>query len=1055
MIAKPTSDAKLLSGPGLQNRTAVKTVLVAVALACASLNGGGNVARGEESVEKRGGVLFYAGFDESKDADFAAGNPKAQFLEGGGSLCADGLGFRGAALRTGDGEGYVEYSANGNIDAKEGTIEFWMYAQDWDRDDGHIHRLIDVLGEGEIYFYIRTPGVQELVVRAANSPSSRFTNTAYGCNPLKGRWSWFAVTWREGQPLGLYTGGLRASGEIGSHDCSARTGKTPAPEKLLRILIGDFGGIPARQAHTLIDEVYIYDRALTREEVTWVTENALTRERGMDIPTDFMQPKAKVEPDPAKNALVVEIDSGDRNGNFGGTARLEPTAGTSPAPIAPTQGRFGQAVIPYADLPQGEYKVISDITTKAGKPVASVATKFVVPGPPVWLDEKVGISDTPPPPWTPVEVDGDRVSVWGREYRLGPLGLPATVQTQGASMLAGPIGFRAVTDGSEVRWEAKKHDVVSTTDAEAVWEGTSRSALGELNWRTHTEYDGFLLHDLLLTPAGGAAVELMELRIPIRKEFAQLFSQGARKRGFFPKGEGEILGAEGYWWIGTDEFGLCGATEHNESLIQHADGSFSIVREPNGDITVIYRFVGKQSALAEPWKLRLILQATPTKPLPADWRTWRDAAPFSGPAAEYLKWRNAVKLWIAYPWYNEKTQIYHPYPVMRDASWYRDHVKNLHAGGPGMWRDNEALREEGAPGEATKSDVNKVLPYALFAFMAPGMPECDFYWKEWYNPLGFSSLGNKWDTRAAVRPVPSYIDFMAWKHRELIREYGHDGLYIDFAGLCQAALDVEHGLGYRRGGAVHRAEFPIVANREIWKRMYTMLREENPGSLIVGHTSENSCAPILSFCDVWISGEANWFGLLKDNYLDVLPLGELRAEWRAQHFGGVPWWLPAWQRAAVLEDKDVAVRREDGSVGTVSVEKTHHMLGIGLLLDIYVWPITGTNYGAVRPLYAVQDEFGMGDVEFFGYWNNANLIAGQTEDVKASAYRKAEGGALVVIFNTSREAKTAELTINWDQLKSDGPLDVFDAYTKEPVGLSGNSLALEVPPLNYRLLWVR
>ncbi|GIS60482.1 MAG: hypothetical protein CM1200mP2_27070 [Planctomycetaceae bacterium] len=47
---------------------------------------------------------------------------------------------------------------------------------------------------------------------------------------------------------------------------------------------------------------------------------------------------------------------------------------------------------------------------------------------------------------------------------------------------------------------------------------------------------------------------------------------------------------------------------------------------------------------------------------------------------------------------------------------------------------------------------------------------------------------------------------------------------------------------------------------------------------------------------------------------------------------------------------------EDGSVGTVSVEKTHHMLGIGLLLDIFVWPITGTNYGAVRPLYAVQDE---------------------------------------------------------------------------------------------------
>jgi hypothetical protein len=296
---------------------------------------------------------------------------------------------------------------------------------------------------------------------------------------------------------------------------------------------------------------------------------------------------------------------------------------------------------------------------------------------------------------------------------------------------------------------------------------------------------------------------------------------------------------------------------------------------------------------------------------------------------------------------------------------------------------------------------------------------------------------------------------MTWKHRELIREYGHDGLYIDFAGLCSAALDVENGLGYERGGVARPAGFPIVANREIWKRMYTMLREENPGSLIVGHTSENSCAPLLSFCDLWISGEGNWFGQLRDDYLEALPLDELRAEFGAQHFGGIPWWLPAWQRAAVLEDKDVTVRREDGSVGTVSVEKTHHMLGIGLLLDIFVWPITGTNYGAVRPLYAVQDEFGMGDVKFFGYWDNAELIGGQTEAVKASAYRKAKGGALVVVYNTTRAARTAKLTVAWGQLKSDGPLEVFDAYTKEPVAVSGSSLAIEVPPLNYRLLWVR
>jgi hypothetical protein len=106
-------------------------------------------------------------------------------------------------------------------------------------------------------------------------------------------------------------------------------------------------------------------------------------------------------------------------------------------------------------------------------------------------------------------------------------------------------------------------------------------------------------------------------------------------------------------------------------------------------------------------------------------------------------------------------------------------------------------------------------------------------------------------------------------------------------------------------------------------------------------------------------------------------------------------------------------------------------------------------------LYAVQDEFGMGDVTFSGYWNNTDVIGGQDEAIKASAYRKPKGGALVVVYNTAREVRTAKLTVDWDQLKSDGPLEVFDAYTKESVEVNGNSLTLDVPRLNYRLLWVR
>ncbi|GIS60479.1 MAG: hypothetical protein CM1200mP2_27040 [Planctomycetaceae bacterium] len=98
----------------------------------------------------------------------------------------------------------------------------------------------------------------------------------------------------------------------------------------------------------------------------------------MDIPLDFMKPTAKVVPDPARSTLVVEVDSGDRSGNFVGKARLVPARGTSPAP-SPVPKTVSAGGHPLHRLAAGEYKVISDITTRDGQPLASVTTGFCCP----------------------------------------------------------------------------------------------------------------------------------------------------------------------------------------------------------------------------------------------------------------------------------------------------------------------------------------------------------------------------------------------------------------------------------------------------------------------------------------------------------------------------------------------------------------------------------------------------------------------------------------------------------------------------------------------------
>jgi Xaa-Pro aminopeptidase len=84
-----------------------------------------------------------------------------------------------------------------------------------------------------------------------------------------------------------------------------------------------------------------------------------------------------------------------------------------------------------------------------------------------------------------------------------------------------------------------------------------------------------------------------------------------------------------------------------------------------------------------------------------------------------------------------------------------------------------------------------------------------------------------------------------------------------------------------------------------------------------------------------------------------------------------------------------------------------------------------------------------------------DLIGGQTEAIKASVYQKPNGGALIVVYNVTREHQTAALTIDWRRLQAETPLNVVDAYSEESLPMNGRTLKLNVPPLNYRLVWMK
>ena len=117
-----------------------------------------------------------------------------------------------------------------------------------------------------------------------------------------------------------------------------------------------------------------------------------------------------------------------------------------------------------------------------------------------WLGSQAGITDEAPEPWTPVEVDGQRVGVWGRaiEWDGGPL--PARVTTQDTELLAEPIEHGVTVGGLAVQFPASEQRVTGRTDAAVMLEHSAQAGALTLQTRTLVEFDGFTRITMTLTP---------------------------------------------------------------------------------------------------------------------------------------------------------------------------------------------------------------------------------------------------------------------------------------------------------------------------------------------------------------------------------------------------------------------------------------------------------------------------------------------------------------------------------------------------------------------------
>ena len=317
--------------------------------------------------------------------------------------------------------------------------------------------------------------------------------------------------------------------------------------------------------------------------------------------------------------------------------------------------KAGAAEVSLPKLPEGRYELK---LTAFGASLE--ATKQFVRRTFPWERNSLGITDQVYPPFEPLAVSGNEVRVVGRLYSMNELGLWDRVQSQGHDLLAAPITLRCETASGRAPWKSPGGRFRQTGGSAAVFVASAESQAVSVRTTSTIEFDGCMKVEMDLTPvAGGPAVRRLWLEVPLAdKEVPLFFPQlsGCRENyaGPTPRG-GKIVwqpratewmnfpartwkaeaGPEDgviwtprtcydrdfayYIWLGGAERGLAWFAENDRGYVVDPRGDAETVSREGGKVVLRVYLVNRE-ALDGPRHVVFGLQASPTKPLPKDWR---------------------------------------------------------------------------------------------------------------------------------------------------------------------------------------------------------------------------------------------------------------------------------------------------------------------------------------------------------------------------------------------------------------------------------------------------
>ena len=159
-----------------------------------------------------------------------------------------------------------------------------------------------------------------------------------------------------------------------------------------------------------------------------------------------------------------------------------------------------------------------------------------------WLNSRIAFDDEIVRPFTPVEVEGNTVSILGRQVDIGATGFPRRIrsyfapamthlQEDARGVLHGPIELLVETGPGEIlEWESSGPRFEQHGPGRVSWAASSLAEELAMAVRAEIEFDGDVELTVALTASQRTAVEDISLRIPVAREVAK-YMMGMGLRG--------------------------------------------------------------------------------------------------------------------------------------------------------------------------------------------------------------------------------------------------------------------------------------------------------------------------------------------------------------------------------------------------------------------------------------------------------------------------------------------------------------------------------------------